>query len=234
VSAVSVEVCAVVPLMVTEVGLRLHVGRLAAPEGEVVTAQVSVTAPVNEFAGVTVMVEVVLAPGTTAMAPLLVRVKLVLPPPPGACQKSPHPARNPADKQTATGAAASANRRAHLPILIAAPLRPPSESVRFWPREFRTQFKGIASPLVLSRFRFLRAHGRTFQMERRTPAGARSYPVQASNSVQASERILAGSRRRNMKSPVYLFFLSPKAYFVGVVNPVPAGDFPQERTQAKQ
>jgi hypothetical protein len=115
-----VDVCAVVPLIVTEVGFRLHVGRLAAPAGELVTAQVRVTAPVNEFAGVTVMVEVPLAPGLTVMTPLLVKVKLLLPPP-GACQKSPQPARRPADKQTVTGAAASINRRAHLPILIAAP-----------------------------------------------------------------------------------------------------------------
>jgi hypothetical protein len=124
VAAVSVAVCAVVLLIVTEAGERLHVVGLAAPEGEVVIAQVRVTAPVNEFAGVTVMVEAPLAPGLTEMTPLLVRVKLVLLPPPGACQKSPQPARRQADKQTATGAAASNHNRAHLPIFIFTPWIP--------------------------------------------------------------------------------------------------------------
>jgi hypothetical protein len=45
------------------------------------------------------------------MLPLLLRVKLLLPLP-GACQKSPQPARN--------GIAAS-NIHAHLPIFITAP-----------------------------------------------------------------------------------------------------------------
>jgi hypothetical protein len=174
VAAVSVDVCAVVPLIVTEVGFRLHVGRLAAPEGEVVTAQVSATAPLNEFAGVTVMTAVLVEPGLTVMAPLLVRVKLVLLPPPGACQKSPQPARRPADKQTATGAAAAINRRDHLPILIAAPSRPPSGPVRFGLSAFRVPFKAYrfgAGPVPLD--------GRTrpalnSQIERRRPAGARS------------------------------------------------------------
>jgi len=107
--AVSVAVCAVVLVIETEVGERLHPVALTAPVGEV-TAQVSVTVPVNEFAGVTVMVEVPEDPALTAMLPLLVSVKLV--PLFGACQKSPQPA---------TRGAAANNNLAHLPILIAAP-----------------------------------------------------------------------------------------------------------------
>jgi hypothetical protein len=113
VDAVRVEVSAVVPLIVTEVGERLHVAALEAPVGAV-TAQVSETVPLNEFVGVTVMVAVSVEPGLTVMLPLLERVKLALFPP-GASQKSPQPARS--------GAAAS-NNRAHLPIFIAAPRTP--------------------------------------------------------------------------------------------------------------
>jgi hypothetical protein len=116
--AVSVDVCAVAPLMVTEAGERLHVVGLVAPEGDAVTAQVSVTVPVNEFSGVTVMVVVLLEPGLTVKAPLFVRVKLA---PPGACQKFAQPARRPAKRQATAGAAASKDTRAHRPILIAAP-----------------------------------------------------------------------------------------------------------------
>jgi hypothetical protein len=79
---------------------------LEAPDGEV-TAQLSVTVPVNELPGVTVMVEVPEEPALTVMLPLLVSVKSV-----GACQKSLQP--------TISGAAASISL-AHLPILIAAP-----------------------------------------------------------------------------------------------------------------
>lgn len=61
--AASVDVCAVVPLMVTEAGERLHVVGLVALEGVVVTEQVNATVPVNELAGVTVMVEVPVEPG---------------------------------------------------------------------------------------------------------------------------------------------------------------------------
>ena len=113
--AVRVDVCDDVVLNVREVGERLHVVGLDAPEGAV-TAHVSVTVPVNELPGVTVMVEVLLevAPGLTVMLPLLLRVKL---PPPGACQKSPQPARKPAT----TGATASNNKRADLPIFISTP-----------------------------------------------------------------------------------------------------------------
>jgi hypothetical protein len=109
--AVSVEVCAVVPLKVSEDEERPHVG-LVAFEGAVVTAQVSVTVPVNELPGATVMVEVPVPPAVlTVMAPLLLSVKLVvllL----GACQKSPQPVTN----------AAAANIPAQRPIFIAAPL----------------------------------------------------------------------------------------------------------------
>jgi hypothetical protein len=58
------------------------------------------------------------------MLPLLVRVKLVLLPPPGACQKFPHPARKPA-----RSGAAPSDSRAHIPIFIAAP----SLFRRAWP-----------------------------------------------------------------------------------------------------
>jgi hypothetical protein len=123
VAAVSVAVSADVPLIVTEVGERLHVVGLDALEGAVVIAQLSVTVPVNEFDGVTEMVDVlpVVPPGLTVMLPLLARVKLVLPLPLGACQKSPHPARNPTREPITTGIATTAGRRAHLPIIIAAP-----------------------------------------------------------------------------------------------------------------
>jgi hypothetical protein len=112
--AVSVAVSAVVLLIVTEVGERAHVAGLVALDGVLVIEQVSVTVPVNELPGVTVMVDVPLASGATLMLPLFVMVKLELLLPPGASQKSPQPARS--------GAAAS-NNHAHFPILIAAPLR---------------------------------------------------------------------------------------------------------------
>ena len=110
--AVSVEVCAVVLLKVSEVEERLHVVGLVAPVGAV-TEQLSVTVPVNELPGVTVIVAVLseVAPALTVMLPLLVRVKLVLLLPFGACQKSPHPASS----------RAAANNPAQRPIFIAAP-----------------------------------------------------------------------------------------------------------------
>ncbi len=76
--AVSVAVCAVVLLMLTEVGERLHVTGLEAFDGDVVTAQDRATVPVNEVDGVTVIVEVLpeVSPGlATLIAPLLDRVK---------------------------------------------------------------------------------------------------------------------------------------------------------------
>jgi hypothetical protein len=111
--AVSVDVCAVELLKVSEVEERLHVVGLTAFESVVVTAQVSVTVPVNELPGVTVMVEVPVEACVTVMLPLLLREKLLLPAF-GFCQKSPQPAKN--------GVAAS-NTSAHFPILIAAPLK---------------------------------------------------------------------------------------------------------------
>jgi hypothetical protein len=92
--AVSVAVWAVELLIVTDVGERLHVTGLEPPVGDVVTAQVSATVPVNELEGVTVTVEVLpeVAPGLlTLMAPLLERVKLV---PAGASQKPLQPDRS--------------------------------------------------------------------------------------------------------------------------------------------
>jgi hypothetical protein len=112
--AVSVEDCAVALLKVSEVDERLHVAALEASVGAV-TAQLSATVPVNVLAGVTVMVAVPVAPWATVMLPLLVRVKLVLPLP-GACQKSPHPAKS----------GAATNNHAHLLIFIAAPFAPSS------------------------------------------------------------------------------------------------------------
>lgn len=71
--AVNVEVCAVVLVIETEVGERLQVVGSVAPEGELVTEQLSETVPVNELEGVMVMVEVFpeVAPGATVMLPLL-------------------------------------------------------------------------------------------------------------------------------------------------------------------
>jgi hypothetical protein len=99
VAAVSVAVCAVVPLMETDVGERLQVGVLTGFEMLVVTAQVKATEPLNEFEGVTVMVEALplVAPAVTTMLPLLLRAKLVLPV--GASQKPLQPVRKPVPKR---------------------------------------------------------------------------------------------------------------------------------------
>ena len=70
---VRVAICAVVPLIVTEVGEILHVaGSVAAFD---VNEQLRFTMPVNPPDGVTVMVEVlpVVAPGATLIAPLLLK-----------------------------------------------------------------------------------------------------------------------------------------------------------------
>jgi len=133
-AAVSVAVCAVALLKVSEDEEKLHVGILLAPEGDLLIPQVSVTVPVNALPGVTVMVAVLVDPGLTVIAPPLESEKPAVLPLLGACQKSPQPARTPADKQTATGAATAINRRAHHPILIAAPFRSPSEPVHPGPR----------------------------------------------------------------------------------------------------
>jgi hypothetical protein len=112
VAAVRVEVSAAVPVIDTEVGLRLQdVALLLAPEGEEVMEQLRATVPVKELAGVTVMVEVPEEPGVTLRL-LALALRAKLPVVGGACQKSPHPARS--------GAAASI-QRAHVPIFIAAP-----------------------------------------------------------------------------------------------------------------
>lgn len=74
---VSVEVSA--PAVIeTDVGASVHVGASIAPDGLDVTEQDRLTAPVNEFFGVTVIVDVFpeVAPGLTEMFPLLVRAKV--------------------------------------------------------------------------------------------------------------------------------------------------------------
>jgi hypothetical protein len=73
---VSVEVCAVAPERVTDVGERLHVAGPLAAIG--LTAQLKLTAPLNPFDPVALIVDVlpVIAPGLTVMFPLLLRAKL--------------------------------------------------------------------------------------------------------------------------------------------------------------
>jgi hypothetical protein len=118
--AVNVEVCAVLELNVSELDERLQVAGLGALVGVLVTEQASETVPVNELPGVTVMVEVPLAPGATDMVlGLLESVKLLLL---GASQNPLHP-----DSAPASSVAVS-NRPAPLPILIAAPLQLPAET----------------------------------------------------------------------------------------------------------
>lgn len=75
---VSVEVCAAGPLIVTEVGFRLHVGMSLTLVSFVVTLQVRFTIPLNPFVPATLIVPTfpVVAPGVT--------VKDVVPPGPGA------------------------------------------------------------------------------------------------------------------------------------------------------
>ena len=74
----SVEVCAAAPLMVTEVGFKLHVGMSLTPVSFVVTLQVRFTIPLNPFVPATLIVPAfpVVVPGVT--------VKDVVPPDPGA------------------------------------------------------------------------------------------------------------------------------------------------------
>jgi hypothetical protein len=127
--AVSVAVSAVVLLIETEVGERLHVAGLEPFEILVVTAQVSATEPVHEFDGVTEIVEVPVAPAVTVMLPLLLRAKSVLPA--GAAQKFLQPVRKPVPRRPMPNtptviitvrSGAPNNRRARSPILIPAPL----------------------------------------------------------------------------------------------------------------
>ena len=81
VTALSTEVSAPAPVMLTESGLRsavVQVSGFAAPAGAVVTAQVRFTTPVKLSEGVTVMVEVlpVVAPWTTVIFPLFESAKV--------------------------------------------------------------------------------------------------------------------------------------------------------------
>jgi len=153
--AVSVDVSAVVPLMETEVGERLQVGVLVGFEMLVVTAQVSVTVPLNEFEGVTVISDVLplVAPAVTVMLPPLEREKSVLPA--GASQKPLHPEREPSarilipktqtmEKPIRSGAA-KLRSRASSPRFITAPLI--LVITRF---TLYSRFKGIASIRVVS------------------------------------------------------------------------------------
>jgi hypothetical protein len=77
VATVRVSVIAAAPVMVTEFDMKLHVAGLVAPVG-LATTQVRLTAPVNPFDGVAVIVDVlpVVAPAVMLMLPLLVRAKL--------------------------------------------------------------------------------------------------------------------------------------------------------------
>src|ERR1035437_9181334 len=111
--AVSVEDCADVLVIDTEVGDRPHEGytELETPDGPV-TAQVSVTVPVKELPGVTVIIDV---NWLAEMLPPLPRVKLELVVVLGACQKSPQHVRKPDPS-----AAANINP-VQLPVFIAAP-----------------------------------------------------------------------------------------------------------------
>jgi hypothetical protein len=142
VDAVSVVVCAVELLKVSEDEERLHVAGLEAPEGAV-TEQLRFIVPVNELPGVAVMVEVPDAPVLTVMLPLLESEKLLLLPF-GFCQKSPHPARS---------KAAAGNAHAHFPIFIAAPLAPYSGCA-----VSGTRFQGNACWRLLSCCRQAHAH----------------------------------------------------------------------------
>jgi len=75
---VSVAVCAAAPLIVTEVGFRLHVGMSLTPFSVVVTLQVRSTIPLNPLVPATLMTPVfpVVLPGWTVKDPV--------PPDPGA------------------------------------------------------------------------------------------------------------------------------------------------------
>ena len=117
--AVRIDVCAVELLKVTDAGERLQVVGLVAPEGELVMEQVSVTVPVNELAGLTVILEVLpeVAPGATEIFPLLVSVKLLLELLVGGSQKP----EQPATKLMMRAAAAGHITPLHFPALIASP-----------------------------------------------------------------------------------------------------------------
>jgi hypothetical protein len=108
----------------------LHEGspELVAPDGLVVTAQLSDTVPVYELPAVTVMVSVFVDPEDTAMLPLLESEKLPLS---GACQKSPQPAIS----------AAAAVKPAKLIILITAPC------AAHWPRRRSATYPKFPCPI---------------------------------------------------------------------------------------
>jgi hypothetical protein len=145
---VSNDVSAVVPVIETDVGERLHPGRVGF-ERVLVTAQVNATVPVKEFDGVTEIVEVlpVVAPGATVrLAGEAERAKLVFVPQEGHSQKSPQPVM----KQATSGAAAS-NNRVQLPIFIAAPLAPHSGHAIF--EDLLTGYRLGAHPVPLAPFR---------------------------------------------------------------------------------
>ena len=76
-AAVSVAVTAVVPVTVSEAGT-VQVTGLTALAGDVVTAQLRATVPVNPFEGVMLTVDVlpVVAPAATVIAPLFVSAKV--------------------------------------------------------------------------------------------------------------------------------------------------------------
>jgi hypothetical protein len=128
--AVRVAVPAVVLEIDKEVGERLHVAGLVSLAMLSVTAQLSVTVPVHEFSGVTVMVEVPGVPAATVMLPLLVSAISVLPA--GAAQKFLHPERKPTamkliprtqmQEKPIWSGAAKLRSRASCPKIIAAPL----------------------------------------------------------------------------------------------------------------
>jgi hypothetical protein len=134
--AVSVAVWAVVPLRVTEAGDRAHVTGLVALEGEVVTAQLRATVPLDEFVGVTVIVDVLpeVAPGLlTPMAPLLERVKLA----PAGSQKPLHPA-------SSSGAASTSFHQ--LVVVMSRPLEQGTaagyeSNARLWERRRGSAFR---------------------------------------------------------------------------------------------
>jgi hypothetical protein len=136
VTAVTAAVSAVVPLIETEVGDRLHVTGLVGLERLVVTAQVRLTVPVNEFSGVTVICEVLplVAPAVTVMLPPLASVKPELPA--GAAQKFLQPARKPHPRspipktamlKTRKQSGAPQNSRALNPDFIPAPFSTSSD-----------------------------------------------------------------------------------------------------------
>jgi hypothetical protein len=102
-----------VPLMDTDVGVRLHVAELVALVGPL-TEHVRPTVPANELDGVTVMVDVLpdAAAGLTEMLPLLLRAKSVEEVDEDASQKPLHPD---------ISVRAAINGPAHFERLIPAP-----------------------------------------------------------------------------------------------------------------